>query len=637
MRESAKLLLDRKIGRRAFMSRLAQAGVATAAASKLANTLSAEPTQESGPLPVRVVHDMTGGELMAELLVDWQIPYIFGLGGSEEVGFLDALVDRLSLQYVQGLHEGSVMSMADGYARASGQTPIVNLHSVAGAGYALGPMVNAFKDHIPVVVTVGRQATQIRGTNAFLEAVNLHQLPREYTRWTWDVMTAETIPEVLRRAFVLSRVPPGGPTFVTFSKDLWEVRVDQAEIIPGERSKLELDVHPSPDQVSRIADSLVEAEFPVIAVGRGLNRFGGADEVMKIAELLGAPVFQDVYPAHGPMVFPTTHPHYAGMFNMDPSFPKDFDLYWSLGGTMFALGALPPEPVIPRSVRVIHCGFDAAEIGRTYPVDLAVMANVKSTAAEVLEELRKRRLPATRVEERRRKAEEYHRERRRRLDGKAEKVWEQRPISTERLAVEINRRLDPDAIVVSELITSEPYLPAYLDIGHQGTARRRNFTTCGGVLGWGVPAAIGAKIAQPDCQVVALLGDGSFQFAPQALWTAARYQVPVGIVIWNNGQYQANRKFLHLYGGRAAETGKYIGCHLGAPEIDNVSLAKAYSVEAERVEEPDQLGAALDRCLKATAEGRAYLVDVKIERLFGGADSTWYDFFSVAQGQPRKS
>lgn len=638
MREVAKLFLEHKIGRRTFMSRLAKAGVASTAATRLAGSLSAAPTEKDDSKPVRVVHGMTGGELMAELLVDWEVPYVFGLGGSEEVGFLDALVDRLSLQYVQGLHEGSVMSMADGYARASGQTPIVNLHSVAGTGYALGPMVNAFKDRIPVVVTVGRQATQIRGTNAFLEAVNLHQLPREYARWTWDVMAAETIPEVLRRAFVLSRVPPGGPTFVTFSKDLWEVKVDQAEIIPRSRSELEYDVHPGPDQVTRMVDMLVEAEFPVLAVGREMNRSGGADEVIEIAELLGAPVYQDVYPSHGPVVFPTTHPHFAGMFNMDPTFPKDFDLYWSLGGTMFGLGARPPKPVIPRNVRAIHSGLDATEIGRTYPVDLAVMADIKSTATQVLEELKKRSLSSMVVEDRRRKVTEYHQSRRERLDGNAEKVWNKRPISTERLAVELNRRMDPDAIVVSELITSEPQLPNYLDIEHrQGAARRKNLTASGGVLGWCVAAAVGAKIGQPDRQVLALLGDGSFQFGPQALWTASRYEIPVGIVIWNNGQYQANRKFLHLYGGRAAETGKYIGCQLGAPEIDNVSLAKAYNVEAERVEEPDELGNAIDRCLKAIGAGRPYLVDVAVERLFGGADSTWYDFFSVAKGQPRKS
>ena len=116
--------------------------------------------------------------------------------------------------------------------------------------------------------------------------------------------------------------------------------------------------------------------------------------------------------------------------------------------------------------------------------------------------------------------------------------------------------------------------PRNLDIDHTRTERRRNLATSGGVLGWGVPAAVGAHIGRQDRECWALVGDGCFQFGLHGLWTAARYEVPVGIVIWNNGQYQANRRFLHAYGGRAAETGKDIGCNLASPEIDNVALAK---------------------------------------------------------------
>ena len=203
--------------------------------------------------------------------------------------------------------------------------------------------------------------------------------------------------------------------------------------------------------------------------------------------------------------------------------------------------------------------------------------------------------------------------------------------------VELNRRMAPDAIVVSELITSEPYVPAYLDTDHTRAKRRKNLATSGGVLGWGVPAAVGAHIGEQDREVWALVGDGCYQFGVHALWTASRYEVPVGIVIWNNGQYQANRRFLHAYGGRAAETGKYIGCNLGSPDIDNVALARGYGVDGEMVAEPSEVGPAIDRCLRAMADGRPYVLDVKVERRFGGADSTWHDFFSVAKKQARRS
>jgi len=157
------------------------------------------------------------------------------------------------------------------------------------------------------------------------------------------------------------------------------------------------------------------------------------------------------------------------------------------------------------------------------------------------------------------------------------------------------------------------------------------------VLGWGVAAAVGAKIAAPERQVFALVGDGSFQFGVQALWSAVRYEVPIGIVIYNNGQYQANRKHLHAYGGRAAATGKYIGVSLGSPEIDHVAIAKGYGVEGERIEDPARLNAAIARCVRAVHDGRPYLLDVAIERAYGGADSDWHDFFSIAKGQPRQT
>jgi benzoylformate decarboxylase len=420
---------------------------------------------------------------------------------------------------------------------------------------------------------------------------------------------------------------------------MWEGPIARAEILPRSRTELDIDIAPSEEAVKRAADLLAGAAFPVITVGKEVNRFGGSDELMEIAEILGAPVFKEVYAAHAPMTFPSTHPHYAGMFTTDPHYPKDFDVFWSVGGTMFSLGAHSPVPLVPRTTKVIHTGLDASEIGRSYPVDLAMMANPRVAAREIAFELKKRNLKTTAIEERRRKVQDYHLERRRKLDADAEKRWSADPISVERLMVEVNRVLDPDAIAVTELITAEFYLPSYFDIDHtrKESERRRNLTSCGGVLGWGVPAALGAKIAKPDRQVVALVGDGSLQFGIQALWTASRYEIPIGVIVWNNGEYQANRRYLNAYGRRAAATGKYIGCSLGSPEIDNVSLAKGYGVEGERVEDPAKLQAALARCLRSVGEGRTYLLDVKIERMYGGADSDWYDFFSVAKNQPRVS
>ncbi len=635
MKRDAHLFLDRRISRRAFVSRLTRAGVAATAATGLARSLDAVEQTAAPPAVGRTVQGLTGGELMAEFLIDWKIPYIFGLGGSEEVGFLDALVDRVQLQYVQGLHESSIMAMADGYARASGQTSFVNVHSDAGTAYALGQMANAFKDRVPVVVTAGAQSTLARGQNVFLEAVNLSQLPREYTRWTWDVLNASTIPEVLRRAFLFARVPPGGPTFVTVSKDLWEQPVARAEILPRSRSEPDAALHADPDAVRRAADLLANAEFPVIVAGRELNPYGGADSVREIAERLGAPVFSDLFASHSPVTFPSFHPQYGGFFAEDDRYPLRHDVFWSIGGTMFTAAGAVAAPILPRATAVIHTGVDTSEIGRTYPVDVPMAARVDLAAAAILDELRRRPVPSS-AAARRAAVERYTRERRRALDEQARLNWNGSPISIERLSSELNRLIDSDAIVVTELISEEQAADAYFELSRD-VSGRRHFTTSGGVLGWGVPNAIGAKIARPDRQVVALVGDGSFQFGVQALWTAVRYEVPIAVVIWNNGSYQANRKFMHAYNRRAAATGRYPGVSIDSPQIDHVAICKGYGVEAERVEDPAMLAPALERCFKIAAQGRPYVVDVKIVRRYGGAESTWFDYFSVARGIKRQS
>lgn len=635
MRHSAQLLLDGRISRRRFVSRLAKSGVAVSAAGALGDALAAS-LQPGAPATGRVVEQMTGGELMAEFLLEWNVPYVFGIGGSEEIGFLDALVDRVKLQYVQGLHEGPLMSMADGYARASGRTAFVNVHSVAGTAYALGPMANAFKDRVPVVVTAGNQSTRVRGHQGFLEADNLQLIPRDVTRWTWDVLSAATIPDTLRRAFLLARVPPGGPTFVSVSKDLWEQRVPRAEILPVSRSQPELALAADKETVGRAMDLLLAAEQPLIVAGRELARYGGADQVREIAEIVGAPVYSDLYASHSAIAFSTTHPQYGGYFAEDEHFVKGFDAFWSAGGSMFTIMAEPPAPLVARGVRVIHTSVDAAEIGRNYPVDVPMTANIRNAAAAMLEELKRRGPSSTAIEARRRRVTEIVAARRRQLDERASRAWSQQPISTERVAREIDRRLDRDAIVVAEVISEEQLACTHIHF-NQTAGGRRMFPTSGGCLGWGVGAAVGAKIGEPDKQVVALVGDGSFQFGVQALWSAVRYEVPIGVVIWNNGGYQANRRYLHEYNGRAAATGKYIGASLESPSIDHVAICKAYGVEAEQVADPDRLGDALDRCFRANRDGRPYVVDVKVARRFGGAQSTWHDAFSVARKQVRQT
>lgn len=633
---ASKHLLDHKLGRRAFIGTMTAGGMSLTGAKALAEALDS-PVVSAPHQPARVVEGLTGGEALAEFLIEWDVNYVFGLAGSEEVGFLDALVDRKQINYCTCLHESAAMAMADGYSRATGRTPFVQLHSVAGAAYALGQLVNTWRDRVPAVIMTGRQSSDFRGQDGFLEAVNLHELPRDYAQWIWDVMDPASIPEVMRRAFLLAEAPPGGPAFVTISKDFLEKPLPPTAIVPRSRSKVEYDVVPPDEHVARIADALTAAQMPTLFVGNEAIRWDASVEIAAIAEHVGAGVMTA---PKVPLVFPTTHPAYLGELGDDPAIAARIDCFWSLGGHMFKHGARPKTPPIPPGAVTIHTGLNEGEVGRNFPVDIAAVAGMRATASAVLEELRRRGKPGSAMIARREAIANASAKRRKELDAAADREAGNRPIATSRLMRELNAVMADDAAIVSEVVSSDQYLRYYLDIDHRKPTamRRRNFDTTGGVLGWGVAAAIGVKIGNPQHETWCLTADGALNFGAQALWTAARYEVPIGIVVFNNGQYQSNRRFLHWYGRRAAETGQYPGVNLGHPDIDHVALAKAYGVEGESVDDPALLAAALKRAARAIrSEGRAYLVDVRIEKRYGGAHSDWFDFFSVAKGKGRDS
>jgi benzoylformate decarboxylase len=482
----------------------------------------------------------------------------------------------------------------------------------------------------------GRQSANFRGQDGFLEAANLHQLPQEYARWTWDLMSAETIPEVMRRAFLLAEAPPGGPTFVTMSKDLQETRVPVAEILPRSRSRVATEVAPRDEHVNKITDVLLAATLPVLFLGNEAIRYDISGEVAGIAEEVGAMVMTA---GKIPVVFPNTHPNYAGQFQDDRAIMPDIDAFWSLGAPMFKTGARPSEPLISRSATVMHTSLVQSEVGRNYPVDVASIASIKATSAAVLQELRRRNTNSSAIRDRQQWVHEYSAKRRRSLEEAAKGEWNSVPISSSRLMSELDRRMESDAYIVSEIVSNDKFIRRHIKFDHTRPfeQRRRNFDTVSGVLGWGLAASIGVKMGNPGKEVWCLTGDGSLNFGSQALWSAVRYEVPIGIIVFNNGQYQANRLNQNRYKGRMLQTGKYIGVNLGHPDISYVKMAETYGLEGERVDEPGDLAAALQRCQHAMREGRPYLIDVRIGTWDAGSDSTWFDFFSIGRNEPRQS
>jgi len=286
------------------------------------------------------------------------------------------------------------------------------------------------------------------------------------------------------------------------------------------------------------------------------------------------------------------------------------------------------------SAQSVAVGLDTNMMGRTQPVDLAIVADVRETFRDLkdavssmatdarLQKIRNERLAKVKPHVANMQAMQLE---------NAKKNFDRRPIHPDRVGLELDAVADPDAIIVSENLTGSNGL---FRLGHRADEKLWLGNT-GAALGWGVGAAIGAKLGAPNRQVILSIGDGSVMYSASGFWTMARYSVPILTVVWNNYNYQTVRNAYVRYGKRMAATGQFHGLYLGDPEIDFVKLAESQGVRGEKVTEPGDLKAALTRGIQATRDGKPYLVEIIISRVGGGADSTWHQKFDLAAQRSR--
>jgi len=617
LRDVFQQLLSGAISRRQFLNRLGQAGVGALAATQLADVFAAVPESERE----LILNDVTGGRITCETLKLWGVEYVFGNTGAYEAGFVDALVDFPDIHYVLGLQEGSVMAMADGYARVTGQTSFVNIHSITGTANALGLIVNAWADNSPVVVSVGFSERSGENLGVFTETNKLETIPELFTKLSFQSRRVENLGESLRRAFRLASVLPSGPVFLGVPSDVWAGKAEQTSLIPASRTISADRIHPDTKAVEQAARWLVDADNPLLIAGAELPRWGGLAELAAISDQLGAPVSGDTSSSRSSMGFPTGHPRYLGAMRGPIETGTPFDVVLIAGASRLSLSRRG-HPLIPTTAKIIEIGLREDHLARSYPADLLIYAHAGETLAQMVGVIQSTSRDPAKVGSLGRTAATLKQQKVSRRRQALERVRDSRPIAPERLASEIDRAIASTAIVVTEGVSSDAPIWDYVTFDQPGGGRR-HLISSGGSLGWGVGAAIGAKLGAPHNQVVALVGDGSYQFAIQALWTAKRFEVPLIVVIFNNLGYQANRWALAGLQGRAAETGHFIGISLDDPQIDHVGIAKAYGHDGERVTEPDELGDALRRAIAAEKSGGVYVLDVIVDRRGGGADADW--------------
>ena len=534
---------------------------------------------------------MIGIEAFLEILAAAGVKYIFGNPGTTELPLNDAMGRDSRLQYILGLHEVPVLAMADGYAMASGQVGVCNVHIACGLGNSLGMLYNAWCEGTPLVLTAGQQDRRLRFSEPVLEG-DLVRVASPWTKWSAEVQRAADIPSAVRRAIQVALTPPTGPVFLSLPIDVQMAPIERPDLAPP--CRIDRRVRPALESVERASAVLAGARRPVILAGSRVTESGGCQALARLAETWGAPVFAENTTAHGRLPLAADHPLYAGILPYwSPEVRRrleEFDVALAAGLNVLRLYIhQEPERPLPEQLRLVQIDCDAWQIGKNYPVEVGVWGDVRCALEEVdqllarLQSDEDRSAAAARAASwaaRRATAQESLR---REIADQPHTPGALAPLQ---LMHALARVLPPDAAVVEESITTHHNVLERLGVFRDPTG---HFAHRGWALGWGLGCALGVKLAWPDRPVVGLLGDGASLYGVQGLWTAARYRIPVTFVVANNREYRILKVCGHVLRMPELARGERPGLDLDEPAIDFPGLSRAFGVEARRATTADEL------------------------------------------------
>ena len=506
---------------------------------------------------------------------------MFGNPGSTELPMLADFPD--DFEYFLGLHEGVAVSMADGYAQASGRVGHVNLHTAPGLGNAMGAIYNAQANHTPLLVTAGQQVRAAITLQANLTNRNPATLAGSVVKWSYEPPRAADVPAALARAIHLAAIAPRGPALVSIPMDDWDEEAPADATAHALARRVDGRAGASPEAVAALASRLAAAANPVLVAGPDIDASGGWKHAVALAEAQRLPVWAIPAVGGGRIGFPEDHPGFQGV--LPPAIAPlaetltGHDLIVVVGAPIFSYYPHMPGDLLPAGAELVAITSDPDEAARA-PMGNAIVADVGLTLAALAAAVGSSdRPPPARREP-------------------PPEPPESDPISgTEAMAV-LARAFPEDGIVVFEAPSSTLAMRSQLRISRPGSF----YYGTGNGLGFALPAAIGVQMAQPERPVICVVGEGSAHYAITALWSAVTYGVPVTFLVLRNSDYSILKWFAEIEGVEGAPG-------LDLPGLDTSAVAAGYGVPSQRVEGAEQLAAGLQQAL--AADGPA-LVEVGV-------------------------
>jgi acetolactate synthase-1/2/3 large subunit len=539
------------------------------------------------------VVELTGAKMLFEALKAEGVKHIFGIPGGAIIPVYDALYDEKKIHHILVRHEQAAAHAADGYARASGKAGVCMTTSGPGATNLTTGMLNAYMDSSPVVAISGQVPTLALGTDAFQEA-DMLSIMLPITKHNFIVHRVEELPSTVRQAFHVATTGRPGPVHIDLPKDVQAGKADvkiPAKVKYGRSPRLEPELEP----LRKAVNLLANAKQPLIFAGGGIVWSGASAELVQLAELLMAPVVTSLL---GKGVIPEDHPLALGMLGMHGRMAANMAVTECdalLGvGARFDDRATADVRYFAPNAKIIHIDIDPVEVGKTVHVDVPVIGDAKRVLAAIIKGLHERA-------KRGKTSEWLERVKRMKHEFATRMDYDEVPTKPQRAIKEIQSVLDDDAIIVTEVGQCQMWAAHYYVV-----KKPRHFISSGGLgtMGFGFPAAMGAKVACPKCDVVNIAGDGSFLMNSQELATVVENKINVVSCIFDNRYLGMVKQWQDLF-FQKRRSATYLDT-----TPDFVKLAEAYGAWGDCAARPSEIAPKLREALRC---GKPAVLDIPID------------------------
>ena len=532
----------------------------------------------------------TGSDLVLETLRDLGIDTIFGYPGGAVLPFYDAIYNFKGIRHILGRHEQGCLHEAEGYAKSTGNLGVAVVTSGPGATNAITGIADAMSDSVPLLVFTGQVARAGIGKDAFQEA-DIVGITMPITKYNYQVRETADIPRIITEAVHIATTGRPGPVVIDLPKDVSALETDfiySPEVnLPSYQPTLE----PNDMQIKKILKQLSKAKKPVLLAGGGISYAEAAAELNEFAERYQIPVVTSLL---GQGTIATSHPLFLGMGGMHGSFAANIAM--TEADFMISIGCrfddrLTGNPkTFAKNAKVAHIDIDPAEIGKIISADIPVVGDAKKALQMLLAEPTVRNNTEKWIEK-----VTKDKNRVRSYDKK------ERVVQPQAVIERIGELTNGDAIVVTDVGQHQMWTAQYYPYQNE-----RQLVTSGGLgtMGFGIPAAIGAKIANPDKEVVLFVGDGGFQMTNQELAILNIYKVPIKVVMLNNHSLGMVRQWQEsFYEGRTSES-------VFDTLPDFQLMAQAYGIKNYKFDNPETLA----QDLEVITEDVPMLIEVDISR-----------------------